>query len=82
MTNVFSQAVRNSYGLMCIVIQSDLQDYNTSTSNAAIAQNIFFQIALSQFMSHRMKCLIIATASLSLYVLHLLSFSLFGPYSA
>lgn len=31
------------------------QGYNSSTSNAAIAQNIF-GIALSQFVSYRMKC--------------------------
>lgn len=50
---------------MSIVIQSDLQGYNSSSINTAVAQNIF-EIALSQGMSHRMKCLFIATAQLCL----------------
>ena len=57
MINVFLKHSGTSHIQMSTVIQSDLQGYNSSTSSAAIAQ-IFFGIALSQFVSYRRKCLL------------------------
>ena len=42
MINVFLKHSGTSHIQMSTVIQSDLQGYNSSTSNAAIAQNIFW----------------------------------------